>query len=122
MGQEMVYQPDGPNTTRGLTVWGSWTYNAKQLVSFVPLFWGAGASYQGLVPGRDNDIVSAGWIYGGLSSFIPGASAEQVLEANYRWLYRRYLIITPDFQYIWNPGGYSKPGLAVVGVQVSLTF
>jgi len=122
MGQEMVYQPDGPNTTRGLTVWGSWAYNSKPLTSFVPLFWGAGASYQGVIPKRKNDAVSLGWIYGGLSSYIPGTSAEQVLEANYRWSYRRFLVVTPDFQYIWKPGGYNKPGLAVFGVQVSLTL
>ena len=122
MGQEMVYQPDGPGTTRGLTVWGSWAYNAKPLISLVPLFWGAGASYQGLIPKRKNDVVSAGWIYGRVSTYVPNTSAEQVLELNYRWQYRRFLSITPDFQYIWNPGGYSVPGIAVAGVQASVTF
>jgi porin len=122
MGQEMVYQPDGPNTTRGLTVWGSWAYNSRPLISFVPLFWGAGASYQGLIPTRKDDAASVAWIYGGVSSSIPGTSAEQVLEANYRWLYRRFLVLTPDFQYIWKPSGYDVPGIAVFGVQVALTF
>jgi carbohydrate-selective porin OprB len=121
MGQEMVYQPDGPNTSRGLTVWGSWAYNSKPHISIIPLFWGAGASYQGLIPKRKNDIASAGWIYGRVSNFVPGASAEQVLEVNYRWAYR-FLAITPDFQYVWKPGGYSVPGVAVVGVQASMTF
>ena len=122
LGQEMVYQPDGPNTSRGLIVWGSWAYNSKPLISPIPLFWGAGASYQGLIPARKNDVVSAGWIYGQVSNSIPGAGAEQVLEVNYRWLYRRFLAITPDFQYIWKPAGYSVPGVAVPGVQVSITF
>ncbi len=122
MGQELVYQPDGPGTSRGLTVWGSWTYNSNSLISLVPLFFGAGASYQGLIPARKNDIVSAGWIYGRFSNFVPGTSAEQVFELNYRWLYRRFLAITPDFQYIWKPGGHSVPGAAVAGVQASITF
>ncbi len=121
-GQETVYQPDGPNTTRGLTVWGSWAYNSKALTSFVPWFWGAGSSYQGLIPKRQNDAASVGWIYGGVSSFIPGTSAEQILEANYRWAYRRFLALTPDFQYIWKPGGYNKPGVAVFGAQLAATF
>ena len=52
LGQETVYQPDGPNTSRGHTVWGSWAYNAKPLISPIPLFWAAGASYQGLFKRR----------------------------------------------------------------------
>ena len=122
MGQEKVYQPDGPGTSRGLTVWGSWAYNAKPLISIVPLFWGGGASYQGLIPTRKNDAASVGWVYGRVSNYLPGTSAEQVLEVNYRWLYDRFLSITPDFQYIWNPRGYNAPGVAVIGVQVSITF
>ena len=122
MGQEMVYQPDGPGTTRGLTVWGSWAYNSKPIISPIPLFWGAGASYQGLIPKRKDDAISAGWIYGQISNYVPDTTAEQVLEVNYRWLYRRFLVVTPDFQYIWKPGGYSVPGVAVAGVQLSVTF
>jgi carbohydrate-selective porin OprB len=122
MGQEVVYQPDGPGTPRGLTVWGSGAYNSKPLISVLPLFCGAGASYQGLIRARKNDVVSVGWIYGHVSNLVPGTSAEQVLEVNYRWLYRRYLAVTPDFQYIWKPGGSNIPGSAVAGVQVSVTF
>jgi porin len=122
MAQEMVYQPDGPNTSRGLTVWGSWAYNSKPLISPLPLFWGAGASYRGLIPSRKNDVASAGWIYGQVSNLVPSTSAEQVLEVNYSVSYRRFLVITPDFQYIWKPGGYSVPGVAVAGVQASITF
>jgi len=122
MGQEVVYQPDGPGTPRGLTVWGSWAYNSKPLISILPLFCGAGASYQGLIRARKNDVVSLGWIYGRVSNLVPGTSAEQVLEVNYRWLYRPYLAVTPDFQYIWKPGGSSIPGVAVAGVQLSVTF
>ena len=122
MGQEMVYQPDGPGTSRGLTIWGSWAYNARPLISIVPLFWGAGVSYQALIRKRKNDAVSAGWVYGQVSKYVPNTTAEQVLELNYRWVYDRFLSITPDFQYIWNPGGQNVPGLAVFGVQASVTF
>jgi porin len=122
MAQETIYQPDGPGTSRGLTVWGSWAYNAKPLISPVPLFWGAGASYQGLFRARKQDAASIGWIYGQLSRSILRANAEQVLELNYRWAYRSFLGITPDLQYIWDPGGKSAPGVVVLGVQASLTF
>jgi porin len=121
-GQEVVYQPDGPGTSRGLTVWGSGTYNSKPVISPIPLFLGAGASYEGLIPARKKDVLSAGWIYGRVSSSIPATSAEQVFELNYSLRFGRFLVFTPDFQYIWNPGGYSGPGAAVVGVQAAVTF
>ncbi len=122
LGQEMVYQPSGPGSSRGLTVWGSWAYNSKPVVSPIPSFWGAGASYEGLIPARKRDVVSAGWIYGRVSNFIPGTTAEQVLEVNYQWKYRSVLVVTPDFQYIWKPGGYNAPGIAVAGIQAAVTF
>lgn len=122
LGQETVYQPDGPNTFRGLTVWGSWAYNAKPLISPIPLFWAAGASYQGVFTSRPDDAASVGWIYGQVSSYFPDSGAEQVLELNYRVLYRKFLTITPDLQYIWNPGGRSTPGITVVGIQAAITF
>lgn len=121
-GQELIYQPDGPGTPRGLTAWGSWAYNSKPVISPIPLFWGAGASYQGIVPARKNDILSATWIYGRASSSIPDTTAEQVLELNYSLRFGRFLMFTPDFQHIWNPGGYRGPGVTVLGIQAAVTF
>jgi carbohydrate-selective porin OprB len=71
---------------------------------------------------RVDDAASIGWIYGRVSSYVPDSGAEQVLEVNYRVLYRKFLTITPDFQYIWDPGGPAAPGVTVVGVQAALTF
>jgi carbohydrate-selective porin OprB len=122
MGQEMVYQPDGPGSTRGFTVWGSWAYNSKPITSPIPLFWGSGGSYQGLIRRRKNDIVSAGWIYGQISNYVPNSTAEQILELNYRCALRRFLSVTPDLQYIWKPDGRSVPSVAVVGIQLSVAF
>lgn len=122
LGQQMVYRPEGSGTSQGLTIWGAWTYSAKQLVSSMPVFGGAGLSYQGLIKRRKNDIISAGWIYGKTSNYIPSASAAKLFEMNYQWLAKRYIAVTPDFQYIWDTSGTNKPGAAVLGVQVNLTF
>jgi porin len=121
-GQEQICQPDGPGTARGLTVWASWAYNSKPVVSPIPVFWGAGASYEGLLPARKKDVISAGWIYGRVSSSIPSTTAEQVFELNYNLRIGRFLVFTPDFQYIWKPGGYNVPGAAVAGIQARVTF
>src|SRR6516225_10788213 len=76
------------------------------------------------------------WCWGKLSGADPGAqercrfagldlrTGEQPRSwhqrragtgSEYRWLYRPYLAVTPDFQYIWKPGGSSIPGVAVAG-------
>ncbi len=122
LGQQMVYRPNGPGTSQGLTIWGAWEYSPKQLVSPMPVFGGAGASYQGLIKKRKQDIVSAGWIYGKTSQFIVNGTSAKLWEVNYQWVPRRYLVIIPDFQYILNPTGVATANAAVFGVQLNLTF
>jgi porin len=122
MGQQMVYRPSNAGTAQGLTAWGTYTFNSKPLINPMPAFVGAGMSYEGLIPARLKDIVSAGWIYGKASNKIPDTSAEQMVEVNYQWRHSRYLIITPHFQYIWKPSGRNLPDAAVAGIQIALTF
>jgi porin len=122
LGQQMVYRPQGPGTSQGLTIWGAWAYSSKQLVSPMPLFGGAGLSYEGLMKKRKSDIVSVGWIYGKTSKYIPHASAAKLFEANYQWVAKRFVTVVPDFQYIWDANGTNGVGAAVFGVQVNLSF
>jgi carbohydrate-selective porin OprB len=122
LGQQMVYRPGGPGTSQGLTIWGAWAYSPKQLVSSMPVFGGAGLSYEGLFKKRKQDIVSAAWIYGQSSRYIPHASAAKLFEVNYQWVAKRYVTVVPDFQYIWDTNGTNGTGAAVLGVQVNLSF
>ena len=122
LAQQMVYRPEGPGTNQGLTIWGAWEYSSKQLVSSMPVFGGAGVSYQGLIKKRKQDIVSAGWIYGKTSQFIVNGSSAKLWEVNYQWVPKRYITIIPDFQYILNPTGVAAANAAVFGVQLNLTF
>ena len=121
LGQQMVYQPEEA-VTQGLTIWGAWAYSGKQSVSPMPVFGGAGLSYEGLFPQRKNDVVSLGWLYGGTSDVIPSAAAAKLLEVNYQWVPKRYLRIFPDFQYLWRPTGRTTSDVAVFGVRLNLTF
>src|SRR5208282_3990877 len=121
LGQQMVYRPDGPGTSQGLTIWGAWAYSSKQLVSSMPLFGGAGLSYEGLIKKRKRDTVNAAWIYGKTSRYIPDALAAKLFEANYQWVAKSYITVVPDLQYIWNTTGAKGTNAAVVGVQVNLT-
>jgi carbohydrate-selective porin OprB len=122
LGQQMVYRPQGPSTSQGLTIWGSLAYSSKELVSPMPVFGGVGLTYEGLIKRRKQDIISAGWIYGKTSSYIPNAAAAKLFEANYQWVAKRYVTVVPDFQYIWDRTGTHATGTAVLGLQVTLTF
>jgi porin len=123
MFQQMVYRDGGPGSQKGLTVWGETAIAPKSSVNTMPYFVGAGLSYQGAIPGRDNDIASAGVIYGSFSRYIPSTTAETVIEANYQVTVKRWLTITPDLQYIIRPSGSSAISNALVlGAQVAISF
>ena len=59
MAQQMVFRPGGPGTSQGATIWGTWSRNTKEVISAIPLFWGVGLSYEGLIPARKHDLLSA---------------------------------------------------------------
>jgi porin len=121
--QQMLYRDGGADSQKGLTVWGETAIAPKSSVNTMPYFIGAGLSYQGLIPGRDDDIASAGFIYGTFSRYIPRTTAEAVIEANYQITLRRWLSITPDIQYVIRPNGSSAIGNALVlGTQLTINF
>ncbi len=123
MFQQMVHRDGAQDSYKGLTVWGEAALSPKQGVSSMPYFLGGGLSYQGLVPGRGNDIVSLGVIYGSFSRYIPQTSGEGVIEADYRIAYTPWFSLTPDLQYVMKPGGSNNIHNAVVlGTQLSITF
>ena len=121
--QQMVYRDGDAASQKGLTVWGKAAIAPKSSVNTIPYRFGGGLSYQGAIPGRDNDIASAGVIYGSFSRDIPSTTAETVIEANYQVTVKRWLSITPDLQYIIRPSGSSAIGNALVlGTQVAISF
>jgi carbohydrate-selective porin OprB len=122
MGQQMVYRPDGPGTTRGATVWGGWALNSKDLVSPIPLFWGAGLSYEGLIRARKDDIVSAGLVRSEASKYASSENTEQLLELNYQWTHSHYLTITPHAQYLWKGESAQGRNATILGIQFSVTL
>jgi porin len=123
LGQQMIWRPRGRKGTKvGLTVWGEVGYSGQSDRNIMPLFSGAGAAYQGLIPRRSQDSLVVGWIYGGFSRYLQGQSAERVFELNYQWNPKRWLIVVPDFQYVVRPSGFTVPGAAVLGVQLNVTL
>ncbi len=122
MGQQMIFRPDGPGTSRGATVWGAWAFNSKDLISPVPVFWGTGLSYEGLLRARKNDVVSVGLIRAEASKDAPLPNTEELLELNYQWNHSRYLTITPHGQYLWKQESTHGRNALVLGIQLALTL
>jgi len=89
---------------------------------------GAGLAYTGLVEGRGEDVLSFGMAHARNSdayreSTVGALRAETAIELNYRAVLTPQLTVTPDFQWIIDPG--TTAGVAdalVVGLRVELTF
>lgn len=122
LAQQRVIREGGPGSARGLTVWGGVTYSSKQSVNPMPLEIGAGASWQGAIGERPDDIASAAWYCAKVSDTQPGASAQQAIELNYQYAITGAVTLTGDFQYLWRLNGLASPGAAVFGLQLALTF
>lgn len=122
MGQQMIHRPDGVGSSRGATVWASWTYNSKDVVNPIPYFWGTGLSYQGLIPARKNDIVSAGLVSTEASKYSQPGNREKLIELNYQWDHSRYLVITPHVQYLFQGEGSNSRNATILGIQLALTL
>jgi porin len=121
--QQMIYRDGEDGSQKGLTMWGETSIAPKSSVNTMPYFVGAGLSYLGLIPGRGDDIASAGMIYGTFSRYIPRTTAETVIEANYQITLKRWFSILPDIQYVIRPAGSSTiKNALVLGTQLAISF
>jgi len=89
-------------------------------------FWSAGFQYQGLLDGRDDDVLGVGFAQGVFSdkaSTTYTADSESVFEAYYNVQVSPWWNVSPGIQYIANPGGAGAVSDAVVvGVRSQMAF
>lgn len=91
-------------------------------VNEIRQFWSLGAQYQGLLPGRDSDVLGAGLASGCLSPQAGfGESNETVMEVYYNIMITPWLSLTPDLQYVANPGGEGRDAV-IGGVRLQVSF
>jgi porin len=89
-------------------------------------FYSFGVQYQGLLEGRDDDVLGVGYAHG---VFSDGADAtytedyESVLEAYYSAQVSERITLSPSVQYVTNPGDQAMTGDAVVvGLRAVVVF
>ncbi|MFW5840580.1 MAG: carbohydrate porin, partial [Planctomycetota bacterium] len=121
---QMVYKERADNAdTQGLGLFARYGW-ADSDVNEIRCFWSFGAQYQGLLPGRDDDVVAFGLAQGRLSPEAGfSASHETSMEMYYQAWITPWLHVAPSVQYILNPGGDSSVGDAVVlGFRLGVVF
>lgn len=88
-----------------------------------PLSLFGGLTWQGLLPSRPHDALSAGITAGRFSRLSPLRGWETTLEANYRLAVTPHLNARPDLQYVIAPGGRGGGRNALVlGVQLEASL
>ncbi len=89
-------------------------------------FWSTGFQYQGLLDGRDDDVLGVGFAQGVFSnkaSTTYAADYESAFEAYYNVQVSPWWNVSPSLQYIANPGGAGAASDAVVvGVRSQMAF
>ena len=97
---------------------------ADSAVNEIKSFWSVGAQYQGLIPGRDDDVLGCGVAQGRLSQGAGfTASHETAMELYYSARITPWLSVSPSVQYVFNPGGdHDVDDAVVVGVRLQMSF
>ena len=123
---QMVFRENGD---QGLWPFLTLVFAPNKEISTFPFFCSAGLTYEGLLPGRDQDMSLFGVVYGAFSSDLRRSQAgspkgqqdfEMVLEWAYIIQVAPWLHIQPDLQYIINPGGTGNiPDAVVIGAQIA---
>jgi porin len=89
-------------------------------------FWSAGFQYQGLLDGRDEDVLGAGFAQGFFSdtaSTTYTEDYESVIELYYNIRINRFINLSPDIQYVINPGSAAGVSDAMVlGMRMQMLF
>ncbi|NLX14071.1 MAG: carbohydrate porin [Phycisphaerales bacterium] len=123
---QMVYKevPSDDLDQQGLGLFFRYSY-AHEDVNEIEHFWSLGAQYRGLIPTRDDDILGFGFAQGIISDqrhTYLGGDRESVYEVYYRIEVFPWLQISPDVQYIVNPGAAGGRNALVAGCRIQMGF
>jgi porin len=120
---QMAYREGGAGSDQGLTPWVAFTFAPVERVNTIPFSASGGLVYQGLIPGRDDDLTALAVYYGKFSDKLEDQNAETVVEVNHRLQLTPWLYATPDFQYVIRPNGQSDiDDAAVFGGEIGIDF
>jgi len=86
-------------------------------------FWSAGLQYQGLLEGRDDDVLAVGYAVGDFSQAMGFTQDESVVEAYYNIVLAPWISITPSIQHVTNPGGVATShDVTIAGIRAQIAM
>ncbi len=112
---QMVYkETEGEEDSQGLGLFTRYGMADKK-VNDIADFWSMGMQYQGLIEGRDDDVLGLGYAKG-ILSVEAGFDAvhESVFEVYYNAQIAPWISLSPSIQFVDNPGGDNAVDDAVV--------
>jgi len=124
-GQMLTRENADREDSQGLGAFFRYGYaNSKK--NDIADFWSLGLQYQGLIEGRDDDVLGIGFAQGVFSDKASSTYTddyESVFELYYSAQVTPWLSISPSVQYVANPGGSGTAGDAVVlGLRAKFSF
>lgn len=124
-GQMLAKENADPEDSQGLGAFFRYGY-ADDEKNDIANFFSFGFQYQGLIEGRDDDVLGAGFAKGVFSDKASETykdDYESVVELYYNARITPWLNISPNIQYVTNPGGNDTGSDAVVlGVRAQMNF
>lgn len=139
MADQMIYResPDPRDRTQGLNAFFKTVVTPKQDINTISWNFSTGLAYEGLVPGRDRDVLGLGVSYSRFSdgirtfdretrSLIPSTpirDAETVMELVYVAEITPWWYLIGSVQRIFQPSGNSNiPDATVIGISSRIAF
>lgn len=137
IGEHALWHEPGGTVGEGIDAFTMATF-APDDRNPLPFFWDAGVTWRGLVPGRADDVLVVGGMYGTFSDALqttqrirhaqgrrrhPPQTWEAVIELGYWIQVTGWLQIQPDLQYVVRPGGTGAIDDALaLGAQFVVTY
>jgi len=123
---QMLYKENAhAEDSQGLGVFFRYGY-ADDKRNDITNFWSVGFQYQGLIEGRDDDVLALGFAKGVFSDKVSTTYTddyESAFELYYSAAVSPWFHISPNIQYVTNPGGDKTIDDAVVlGLRVRVIF
>lgn len=118
---QMVYR-ESPDSREGLWAFTQFSMNPDQAINPYPYLASWGLVYNGLFPGRENDVTGFANYYNISSTDIPG-NLEVQFDLLHNFTITSWFSIAPEIQYIIRPGGTGDIDDALIlNLQMMITF
>ncbi len=115
---------ESEDPSQGIGVFGRFGWSDGEATP-IEIFYSIGVGGKGIIPERDNDTFGLGYYYADMSYDIPfilDIGDEQGIELYYNIEVTPWMHITPDVQYIIDPGGGAYDDAIAVGIRTHISF